>query len=109
MRKSDLMLSALGLGIVLVLLSLVDAGIREQSAADHLARVTHLVRDLELTDLSLFTEARYTRHLTQSDYHAAFQDHPFAIEHFPTGSLVMPPLTLSRVDESLSSETAISD
>ena len=44
-----------------------------------------------LTDLSLFTEARYTRHLTQADRHTPFQDHPFALEHFPSGSLVTPP------------------
>ena len=50
-----------------------------------------LVRDLGLTDLSLFTEARYTRHPTQADRHAPFQDHPAALEHFPTGSL-MPPV-----------------
>jgi hypothetical protein len=39
----------------------------------------------------LFTEARYTRHRSQADLHAAFQDHPGALEHFPTGSLVGPP------------------
>lgn len=46
---------------------------------------------LELTDLALFSEARYTRHPSQADRHAAFQDHPLALEHFPAGSLVPPP------------------
>lgn len=50
-----------------------------------------LVRVLGLTDLSLWTEARYTRHLSQADNFAAFQDHPAALDHFPAGSLVSPP------------------
>lgn len=50
-----------------------------------------LVQELGLTDLCLFTEARYTRHLSQADLHSAFQDHPLALEHFPSGALVPPP------------------
>lgn len=50
-----------------------------------------MVRDLSLTDLSLFPEARYTRHLAVSDTHAPFQDHPLALEHFPSGALTRPP------------------
>ena len=55
-----------------------------------------LVRDLELTDLCLFTEASYTRHLTQADRQTPFQDSPMALEHFPSGSLVPPPGILKR-------------
>jgi hypothetical protein len=47
-----------------------------------------------LTDLCLFTEARYTRHPAMADTHAAFQDHPMALEHFPSGALVAPPARL---------------
>jgi hypothetical protein len=50
-----------------------------------------LVTRLGLTDLALLTEARYTRHPSQADRHAAFQDHPGALEHFPSGSLIPPP------------------
>lgn len=39
---------------------------------------------------ALFNEARYARHAGLADRHAAFQDHPMALEHFPAGSL-MPP------------------
>ncbi len=49
-----------------------------------------LARSLELTDLCLFTEARYTRHPSLSDFYAPFQDHPCSMEHFPSGSLIMP-------------------
>ncbi len=43
------------------------------------------------SDPALFTEARYGRHASQADRHAAFQDHPMALEHFPAGSLMPPP------------------
>lgn len=51
-----------------------------------------LVERLQLTDLCLFTEARYTRHLSQADLYAPFQDHPMSFEHFPSGSHTLPPL-----------------
>jgi hypothetical protein len=58
------------------------------------ALVKQLVSSLQLTDLCLFTEASYTRHLSQADLHAPFQDHPAAFEHFLSGSLVLPPAHL---------------
>ena len=58
--------------------------------AERLAANRALVEHYGLTDLALFTEARYTRHPSQADLHSAFQDHPAALEHFPTGSLVSP-------------------
>ncbi len=91
MRKSDLFFIYSGLLCALLLFSAVDAGIRSRAATEQLTRMSQQVRELELTDLSLFTEARYTRHLTQADRHTPFQDHPFALEHFPSGSLVVPP------------------
>jgi len=59
--------------------------IQEQKAA---------VRTLGLTDLCLFTEARYTRHLSQADVHSAYQDHPLCLELFPSGSMTRPPRNL---------------
>jgi hypothetical protein len=53
-----------------------------------------LAENLTLTDPCLFNEARYTRHPSQADLHAPFQDHPAALEHFPNGSLVRPPRRL---------------
>ena len=50
-----------------------------------------LARELELTDLSIWTEARYTRHPSQSDHFAPFQDFPSSLEHFPAGSIVAVP------------------
>ena len=52
-----------------------------------------LVRRLELTDLAIWTEARYTRHPSQADFFAPFQDGPSSLEHFPAGSVVSSPGT----------------
>ena len=52
-----------------------------------------LVQVFELTDLAIWTGARYTRHLSQADTFAAFQDSMGALEHFPEGSLApLPPM-----------------
>lgn len=88
-RKANVALTVLAILLLLFGLPLVDAAWRSQTM-DHAASQV-LVRELGLTDLSLFTEARYTRHPTQADRHSPFQDHPAALEHFPTGSL-MPPV-----------------
>ena len=55
------------------------------------AETRALVKALRLTDIALLTEARYTRHLSLADLHSPFQDAPMVMEHFPAGSLVMPP------------------
>lgn len=92
-RPSHLALAVLGVLLLLFGLTLADAAWRSRTV-DHAASRA-LVRELGLTDLSLFTEARYTRHPTQADRHAPFQDHPAALEHFPTGSLPSPPPCLA--------------
>jgi hypothetical protein len=95
-RKSSLCLFLLGAGLLLLGLMFTHAHLQRQVDAPSIARMAGVVRNLELTDLSLFTEARYTRHLSQSDLHSAFQDHPAALEHFPTGSIAGPPAGLRR-------------
>lgn len=89
-----------GITLVTLLLSalatLVDARRLGTTRDAALASKTALVARLELTDLSLFTEARYTRHRALADLHSPFQDHPFSLEHFPSGSLLPPPAHLTR-------------
>lgn len=91
MRRSAFLLSALAIVSALLLLSAIDAGLRSRAMAPLIAQRSELVAALDLTDLVLFTEARYTRHPSQADLHSAFQDHPLALEHFPSGSLVPAP------------------
>jgi hypothetical protein len=50
-----------------------------------------MVRGLGLSDLCLFTEASYTRNITQTDLRTPFQELPMSLEHFPSGSLMLPP------------------
>ena len=91
MRKSSLCLLLIGAQSALFLGMLLHA----RSQADRAQRLRQnslaLVRSLGLTDLCLFTEARYTRHPAMADRHAAFQDHPMGLDHFPSGSLLAPP------------------
>lgn len=88
MRKSDLFVYGVAAASALLLLSGIDAALRAWASAEPIAERAALVSRLDLTDLTLFTEARYARHPSQADLHSAFQDHPMALEHFPTGSLV---------------------
>ncbi|RJR42063.1 MAG: hypothetical protein C4576_16845 [Desulfobacteraceae bacterium] len=92
MRKSDLYLIFMLFLVTLLLGVLVIYP--PLTAYEHqaiLEEKKRFVKDLELTDLCLFTDARYARHLSQADLHSAFQDHPLAMDHFPSGSLVLPP------------------
>jgi hypothetical protein len=91
MRKSTLCLSLLGVLSALFVIMLLHTKSQEDRARSRRQSSAALVRSLGLTDLCLFTEARYTRHPTMADRHAAFQDHPMGLDHFPSGSLVAPP------------------
>jgi hypothetical protein len=90
-------------------LTFADAARLRALHADSSAATAELVSRLGLTDLALFTEARYTRHPTQADLHSAFQDHPVALEHFPTGALMPPPAGILRAYENLDRKTASPD
>ena len=93
MRKSAIYLifTAFASVILCMLLFVHPAG--TANFKEKLAEERRLARELYITDLCLFTEARYTRHITQADLHAPFQDHPLSLEHFPSGSIVVPPLS----------------
>jgi len=52
-----------------------------------------LVHRLQLTDFAIWTEARYTRHPSQTDFFSPFQDFPSSFEHFPAGSVIAPVFT----------------
>ena len=90
-RPSTVVFTALGLLALAFGGVLLDAvWLSRQRTAD-VGEMSALAARLGLTDLALFTEARYTRHPSQADLHSAFQDHPLALEHFPSGSLITPP------------------
>ena len=91
MRKSTAAMIVLAGGLVLLLLEVVHGVWRNGADAPARGERAELVRALGLSDLALFTEARYTRHPTQADLFTPFQDAPLSLEHFPTGSLTAPP------------------
>lgn len=92
MRKSTLFLILTAINLSLLAGIMGHALRGADRAAITLQTASELAKTLQLTDLSLFTEARYNRHPSQADRHAAFQDHPMALDHFPSGSFVTPPL-----------------
>jgi hypothetical protein len=90
MRPSSYYLLLCLLLLLMFVASLLDIVFVDDSDLQRRVQIRRLVEELALTDPALFTEARYTRHLSQADRHAPFQDHPMAFEHFPSGSLVFP-------------------
>lgn len=86
-RRSDVLLQALLALTLAGLWAWADAARRVRAGEADAAVQAALVARLGLTDACLFTDARYTRHLSQSDAFSAFQDHPRALEHFPSGSV----------------------
>lgn len=90
MRKSILFTIVLSSNMMLLALLALHARYRQTTTIEERLERGQLVRTLRLTDLCLFTEARYTRHPAMADRFAPFQDHPGALEHFPSGSLIPP-------------------
>jgi hypothetical protein len=108
-RRSQRVFAFLALGLGLFLLTFADAALQRAEHNATVAANRQLVAQLGLTDLSLFTEARYTRHPSQADLHSAFQDHPLALEHFPSGALLSPPQHLLSRHEDLDRKTDRAD
>jgi len=91
MRKSSLFILVILFQLSLLGLVFLYASLEKKGDAELLQEKLKLVRMHGLTDLCLFTEARYTRHPSQADFHSPFQDSPLTLEHFPSGSLMIPP------------------
>jgi hypothetical protein len=73
---------------VLALVYLVATGHFSAARVEPVRRHNQkLVQELVLTDLAIWTGARYTRHLSQADVFSAFQDGLGALERFPEGAL----------------------
>jgi hypothetical protein len=91
MRKSTVFIVVLGLLAAFLAILLAVGHWRVQADAAKLQPgKRQLVSRLLLTDFSLFTEARYTRHPSQADIFSPFGEYPSSLEHFPAGSLLVP-------------------
>lgn len=80
--------------VVTLIISLVVVGKQANTLHNEYTKtipmINQFVSQLGLSDLVLTTEARYTRHPSTSDTVAPFMDHPFDLEHFPSGSFFHP-------------------
>jgi hypothetical protein len=94
-RESTAFFLFVFLGLGLLLLLFAHASWREKADRGIYAEKREIVKTLGLTDLCLFTEARYSRHPAAADRFTPFQDHPLSFEHFPSGSILLPPPHLS--------------
>ncbi len=90
MTRSVICLALLLAGAALLFSLLLPAHWEDQDKVALWQDKRDLVAVLALTDLSLSSEARYTRHVSQADLFSAFQDFPASFEHFPTGSMIPP-------------------
>ena len=95
-RKSNIFLVWLLVNTCALFLVFVHANFRELKDMPFLKERISVVKNLELTDLCLFTEARYTRNPAMADFATPFQDHPASMEHFPSGSIIAPPPHIMR-------------
>jgi hypothetical protein len=89
-RGSTVAAAVAGLLAFLAAAEMLHAALGAGPGRDRRETMQALAAQLGLTDLALFTEARYTRHRSLADLHSAFQDAPMAMEHFPAGSLIAP-------------------
>jgi hypothetical protein len=90
-RKCDLFFVFVGLNLAALVLMFAHAHYRSANAGSGLEEKALIVERLELTDLCLFTDARYARNPAMADLHTPFQDSPMAMEHFPSGTMILPP------------------
>lgn len=65
-------------------------GVRSEDRGQN-SKLATLAGALQLTDLALWTEARYTRNPALTDFFTPFQDVPGGPEHFPAGAIIAPP------------------
>jgi len=89
--KYKIFISILFFQIILLLLLTGNGMLSLRRMQPQLAENQKLAKALQLTDLAIWTEARYTRHPSQADFFSPFQDFPACMEHFPAGSIVSPP------------------
>jgi hypothetical protein len=90
-RKSTVFLWWLAANIFVLGVVFVHAFVEGRNNTGALRERTNMVEKYELTDLCLFTDARYTRNPAVADLGTPFQDHPGSMEHFPSGSVIAPP------------------
>lgn len=89
--RTPLVFALFGLGAAGLVAAVLHAAVLAGPARARMSASADLVARVGLTDLALFTEARYTRNPALADLHTPFQDNPMSFEHFPSGSFAPRP------------------
>ncbi len=90
-RYSSLFIAFTAGGIACLALLFAHGAGERRDRAPVLDEKRMVVERLGLTDLCLFTDARYTRNPAVADRSTPFQDNPLALDYFPSGSILPPP------------------
>jgi len=91
LRKSNIFFIFTAFNVIVLAVLFIHGGIERQRQGPFLLENKELVEDIGLTDLCLFTDARYTRNLVMADRSSPFQDNPLSLDYFPSGSILPPP------------------
>lgn len=91
MRRSSVFFIQIAISFIILCLILIYSRISIKDRENEISLKKEIVKTLGITDICLFTEARYTRHPSMADLNTPFQDYPLSLEHFPSGSLIGPP------------------
>ena len=89
-RRSDRVLLALCLLAACVAGTWVDGARLRSRRQPVVERNLRVAADLRLTDICLFGDSAWLRHLTQADTFGSMQDGPGAFDYSRSGSLVLP-------------------
>ena len=100
LRKSTVFLYYLGATLGVLAFISAQAAVQRKSDLPFVLERRVMVERYGLTDLCMFTDARYTRNPALADLSTPFQDHPLSMEHFPSASIVAPPTSIGRGPDS---------
>jgi len=91
MRKSSLFIAFTAGSLACLAVLFAHGAVERQDQAPVINEKRSIVERLGLTDLCLFTDARYTRNPAMADRSTPFQDNPMSLDYFPSGSILPPP------------------
>ena len=106
-RRSARVLPVLGLLAVCVAATWFDGARLRRQARPATARNLRLAADLGLTDLCVFADAPWLRHLAVADVLSSVQDGPGAFDYSRGGALVGPRDILTETHGSVAEPTAL--
>ncbi len=105
-RKSTVFLSYLAATTGVFIFVFVYAALERREDSSFIRERITMAQRYGLTDLCIFTDARYARNPALADLSTPFQDHPGSLEHFPSGSTIAPPAVIRHDSGSKGSDVS---